>query len=93
MPITPLRPTICKLFHSSSQKYLVEKLKMQIFVIKLLSQTQNTPLISQGGISIFACIYNDYSIIVATRPEPTVLPPSRYEGSVQMMKFLKFTLF
>ena len=43
-------------------------------------KAKNTSLISQRGISIlsvFISVSADYSIIVATRPEPTVLPPSR----------------
>ena len=46
-------------------------------VPKAYHLTKNNPLIAQGVILIFTDKINDYSMIVATRPEPTVLPPSR----------------
>ena len=35
----------------------------------------------------------NYSMIEATRPEPTVLPPSRFEGLVILLFLLDFTRF
>lgn len=32
--------------------------------------------------TLYFMLYYDYSMIVATRPEPTVLPPSRYQTGV-----------
>ena len=31
------------------------------------------------------CLRADYSMIVATRPEPTVRPPSRFVGSEMLL--------
>ncbi len=35
-------------------------------------------------------LFTDYSIIVATRPEPTVRPPSRFVGNIIIMLFHTF---
>ena len=51
------------------------------------------PLISQGIEALILFIWlqsQDYSMIVATLPEPTVRPPSRYLNSVFCSIFYTF---
>jgi hypothetical protein len=93
----PLCKPACAAFHHSDNRHLENAPHfLDAGIRQMPAGAQKQPLVSKAHSGCLLCAFRrlshcfrDYSMIVATAPEPTVLPPSRYLNSV----FYVFSVF